>query len=47
MCLRDLNKGTTGRATVVEEPKFHFETPKFKTKINYQRHQKILVQMDT
>ena len=26
-------QGTTGRATVVEEPKFHFETPKFKTKI--------------
>ena len=26
-------EGTTGRATVVEEPKFHFETPKFKTKI--------------
>jgi len=27
-------QGTTGRATVVEEPKFHFETPKFKKKIN-------------
>ena len=26
-------QGTTGRATVVEEPKFHFETPTFKTKI--------------
>ena len=26
-------QGTTGRATVVEEPKFNFETPKFKTKI--------------
>ena len=26
-------QGTTGRATVVEEPKFHFEAPKFKTKI--------------
>jgi hypothetical protein len=26
-------QGTTGRATVVEEPKFHFEVPKFKTKI--------------
>ncbi len=26
-------QGTTGRATVVEEPKFHFKTPKFKTKI--------------
>jgi transcription elongation factor Elf1 len=26
-------QGTTGRATVVEEPKFKFETPKFKTKI--------------
>jgi len=27
-------QGTTGRATVVEEPKFHFEAPKFKKKIN-------------
>ena len=27
-------EGTTGRATVVEEPKFHFEAPKFKKKIN-------------
>ncbi len=26
-------EGTTGRATVVEEPKFNFEVPKFKTKI--------------
>ena len=26
-------QGTTGRATVVEEPKFHFEAPTFKTKI--------------
>ncbi|MDB4348770.1 DNA primase [bacterium] len=26
-------QGTTGRATVIEEPKFHFEVPKFKTKI--------------
>ena len=26
-------QGTTGRATIVEEPKFNFETPKFKTKI--------------
>ena len=26
-------QGTTGRATVVEEPKFNFETPKLKTKI--------------
>ena len=26
-------QGTTGRATVVEEPKFHFEVPTFKTKI--------------
>ena len=27
-------EGTTGRATVVEEPKFHFEAPKFKKRIN-------------
>ena len=27
-------EGTTGRATVVEEPKFYFEAPKFKKKIN-------------
>ena len=27
-------QGTTGRATVVEEPKFDFQTPKFKKKIN-------------
>ena len=27
-------EGTTGRATVVEEPKFDFEAPKFKKKIN-------------
>jgi transcription elongation factor Elf1 len=26
-------QGTTGRATVVEEPKFYFDTPTFKTKI--------------
>jgi len=27
-------QGTTGRATVVEEPKFHFEAPKFRKKID-------------
>ena len=27
-------QGSTGRGTVVEEPKFNFETPKFKQKIN-------------
>ena len=27
-------QGTTGRGTVVEEPTFQFETPKFKKKIN-------------
>ena len=27
-------QGTTGRGTIVEEPIFHFETPKFKKKIN-------------
>ena len=34
MFLKDLRNNKTGRGTVVEEPKFNFEAPKFKPKLD-------------
>ena len=44
--MEKFKEGFSGRNFVVEEPEFKFEAPKFKRKLNFPRHLKILGQQD-